>query len=183
MGKALNVWEHMESHLGKVFSFLCGGDVLNEGAVRAYGLVVSSTTRIEMLREAYTCFPNKDLITAYEFPRLLNTIGKFGARRNEIAHGMVTQYTENQQPQGHFLVPARYNSRKNLGWLERREREAYEGAWVLGNYAYNSNQIDYYRSHFEQLSSKAFQVQSALYTERFKHPDNDFPSNRPSGQG
>jgi hypothetical protein len=158
VGRALSTWEMMEGVLGWIFGYLCGAS--QEGPARAYGVVASMNGRIDMLKEVFSCFEGRNNHELVAFPKFLDRVRQYGARRNEIAHGMAVSYTFNNDPRGFFWCPPHYNSRK------RPSRAAINDAWRtgggeawlesgMGRYTYNSAQIGYYTNEFQKLREQA----------------------------
>jgi hypothetical protein len=115
VGRALHTWELMESALARIFGALVQSRA--EGALRAYGSVVSFSGRKDMLTMAFECYPKKDDPIASAFPNLLDEIKEFSARRNEIAHGIAKEFYSHEfgkQPtsRGSYLVAPWYGSKK-----------------------------------------------------------------------
>jgi hypothetical protein len=129
-----------------------------EGAFRAYGCVTSFLGRRDMLSMAFACYPKNDDPQLASFPKLLETINQFSARRNEIAHGITVTLWFNQVKLGVYLKPAAYNSRKRLS-LKDMNKLAWEAQGPdflekfphVEKYAYTAAQIDYYREQFLAL--------------------------------
>jgi hypothetical protein len=160
VGRALHEWETMEGFLATVFGFLCGAR--SEGAIRAYGVVASSSGRLDMIIEACACYDGNRRKIA-PIPDMIKRVRNFSPRRNEIAHGRVVTYTKDGCEQGYFLVSPFYSSRKTYSKFQvRREihstppTEPIPDSLILGKYAYNSNQITYYGNEFAKLKSEVF---------------------------
>lgn len=131
-----------------------------------------------MLEQAFASFPGRGEPVVKDFPELLNRIHQFCARRNEIAHGVVWQFSTVAGDLGFYLVPAAYNSRKRLA------RDAFNALrpmtsdvpWHAGlKYAYTSAQIDYYGRKFFELGGEVLMIDDALsalaakaYEEKFR---------------
>lgn len=172
VGRSLSDWEILEGTLGQIFADLCGSQT--EAPARAYGVVVSCAGRLDMLREVFGCFEHRRNPDVAAFPIFLNDVGRFGARRNEIAHGHAVSITSGRIHQGFFWCPSRYSSRKTMSSAARMELFEQRGseAWLafgLGNYAYNSCQIDHYTEHFRDLNRRASQFLTSLMMIRVPH--------------
>ena len=188
VGHALSGWELLECHLGWVFAALCG-DVTNEAPARAYGVVASSGGRIEMLREAFACYEHRADPAFSGFSKLLDRIRDFGARRNEIAHGLVMGFEQQeggvQVSKGAYLCAAMYNSRKTdslatMGEKLRRGEVAGPG-WMAGRYAYTSGQIDHYREQFRLLREEVMQIHGKLMALRYSNVSKEAEGDGKSG--
>ena len=139
VGMALTGWEFVEEALAEIFSLLVGDDNLYRNrspAVLAYGAIIGSGSRVEMIEAAakgyFVTSPNEGLQSRLK--ALLTRAGRFGARRNEIAHGRLQLTGE----LGWFLYPAFYNSKKNP-------------AAGTPTYRYSAKEIHIYRERFEEL--------------------------------
>jgi hypothetical protein len=171
VGRALSQWEVFEGTLGRLFAGLCGvAPFRDEGATRAYGVVSAFTGRCDMLEAALAVFPRRADPDAEAIAKLIKTARSFGARRNEIAHGIVSGFTENSRFRGHYLVPAYYNSRKRevISLQEMAKLEPAEGLKRFadsqrGKYAYTAAQINEYRRHFLLLHDEANRIDFALF--------------------
>jgi len=163
IGRALSAWETMEGLLARVFASLCRAEF--DGAVRAYGVVSSSSGRLDMLTEALESFPNRRVGEIANLPSLIKRIGRFGGRRNEIAHGVVWHFSADAKSLGHYLVPAMYNSRKRLSYeafIAMRPMTTDLPWHAALKYAYNSSQVDYFRAQFTFLAIEVLAVADAL---------------------
>lgn len=167
VGQALSAWEGLEGTLASLFAELCGA--VDEGASRAYGVVSSSAGRLDMLKEAFDCYPRRRHESLSTFTDLTKRIRLYGARRNEIAHGIVVLMADTEKPpHGHFLCPATYNSRKRLSRAAIAETqnafapETWSPKAVVGNYAYTAAQVSYYRGRFWGLRFEAFDLLTAV---------------------
>ena len=166
VGRALSQWESLESVLGSIFARLCQSD--SEAPARAYGTIVSAKGRIDLLREAFACHPARKTVDLQGLPKLLDHVGHFGSRRNEIAHGIAMNLAYNHDDQGCFLCPARYNSKKHFSDTSKTEALNAVPAptdleWMWGKYTYNSTQIGYYTARFCELDNRATHFLSALW--------------------
>lgn len=166
VGRALTQWENLEGTLGRIFGALCGARMHDEGAVRAFGVVAASSARLDMIEAAFAVFPGREKEGISALPAQLKRVGNYSARRNEIAHGVVSGFTENGAFRGYYLVPAYYNSRKRSPLRSDistpEEAKAALLAHGLGKYAYNSAQVDAYRQAFFHLNDAALGVDMAL---------------------
>jgi hypothetical protein len=160
VGRALSTWETLEENLGRVFAALCGSN--GEGPARAYGAVSSNSGRTDMIREAFSCSHVRSKSSFATFPKFLERVGKYGTRRNEIAHGVARSFNVNSVDKGCYLCPASYHSRKTLSStaymdsvINSEFTEQLIFIRVFGKYAYTSNQINYYTDRFSKLNSCA----------------------------
>lgn len=150
VGRALSQWEMFELHLSHFFCELIGdGSYYSLPARRAYGSVVTFRGRLDMIREAARSFT-----FAYDLPRdmedigrLLEEIAKFGARRNEIAHGIVSRYEDVFWSEllgtGYVLVPPIYSTSK-----QRLDQYGTDPRYI-----YSSAEIDKYSYWFGELTT------------------------------
>jgi hypothetical protein len=94
VGLSLSKWEYLEGQLGLLYACLVDAKYASSPALRAYGVIGSFSTRIDMLKEAVFAFffgKKKDDLCKSVI-ELLETARSFSARRNEIAHGIVQPY-------------------------------------------------------------------------------------------
>jgi hypothetical protein len=158
VGYALSNWEELEDEFAKLFCVLVGAR-WGEPAARAYGVVSSSYTRIDMQIEAADAFfhfatfrkratgPDQAIVIAKnDFEDLMKQCRKFAARRNEIAHGRCRSHPD----LGHFLKPADYNSRKT------------DFDEPFGSYSYTSVEIKIYADEFARLTQRCIALRSTL---------------------
>lgn len=150
VGIALGSWENVEDALARLYRQLLGSET--EGAQRAYGTVVSFSGRRDMLMVALDEFPLCDHAPFSGFETTINEVGKFSARRNEIAHGTVFHSVMNGVDRGHYLCSPMYNSRKRPSYKSTEGKENWEDLLTFGSYAYTSDQILRYAEHFQRLS-------------------------------
>jgi hypothetical protein len=68
-------------------------------------------------------------------------------RRNEIAHGTVTNCTLNNEHLGHYLHPGSHITARNTGGVHGLGED-------IGDYAYTSTQINHYTSEFRRLGGE-----------------------------
>ncbi len=161
IGRALSAWEWMEQSFAHLFGFFCGGeDTLP--ARRAYGAVITFRGRSEMLRsvaEAYF-YSRPDHAMKDRFFALLNLASNFSARRNEIAHGIVTiayfistdgspiRSPEKALEGARWLLcPPDYATNKNV-LIPIAEQTIGQ---IRRKFAYASAQVDHYHDEFRKL--------------------------------
>lgn len=161
VGRALTQWEMFEGALGQIFNELC--EAPGEGPFRAYGAVAAFTGRADMLQEAFEVARKRDHKQVSDLPALLKRARLLAARRNEIAHGIVTNRSGGGKNLGSYLCPAQYNSRKNLS--AKDWEDAWDGVGTLpwrARYAYTAAQLDHYRQLFFGLDERARTICGAL---------------------
>ncbi len=165
IGHALSVWESMEQHLSYFFGFFCTGVGDGDRSIpskRAYGSVITFRGRADMLRSAAEAYfmPHPDHAMKDRFFELLNMACNLSPRRNEIAHGCVTnvwfQFDEGKDIQ----IASLDESLKAMRWLHCPPEYAtnkHTPAVMDGmkyrkrKYAYSTREIDHYRKQFELL--------------------------------
>lgn len=183
VGKALSAWEGVEVQLSQLYLFFIGRYYLNpadyrkwiSASLRAYGSVTNFATRIEMVESAgesffhprSSFFPLRDrdaerkliaqeTILADEFVSLMKATRGFVARRNDIAHGIVSGTRQRIRlpldELTYFLSPPDYNTRKHPRSADRKSRTVFESAI----YHYRADDIDCYREQFSELRAKFF---------------------------
>ena len=91
VGRALNAWEHAESAFSHLFGTIIRPTRNSYSARRAYGSITSSLARRQMLEAVgavfFRSFPDEE--APKNMKLLLMHYSDAGARRNEIAHGIV----------------------------------------------------------------------------------------------
>jgi hypothetical protein len=146
VGHALSTWELVEEELASLFALMVGQARRNpetQAAIRAYGSIVSSKARIDMLNAAAKGFfhgwekPETMESFANEFTDLMTMIGGWVGRRNDVAHGRVSRRPKRPD---FILMPSLYNSKKN----------SLSGT---PSYAYSSNEIIIFRNQFDMCSA------------------------------
>jgi hypothetical protein len=170
VGKALTSWELVEEVMARLFALFTSTTHQyphSAPAIRAYGSVISFKGRSDMVKEAGKCFfhgyqNDRACPIESDFQPFLTECNGWAGRRNDVAHGRVGQL-----PNGYFLVPGLYNTKKQpLG-----EDAAY---------CYNSGQLATFAVAFEDLydrvSEYATQLDGWLYTllqsTLAQHPEN-----------
>jgi hypothetical protein len=144
VGYALTQWELSESSLGTLFAAFVKPTGGNHIPYRAFGNLLSSGSRRDMVLEAaetyFTYFPNEELFDKIEKTMRLYSDGS--RRRDQIAHGVVMGDTVSINPPKfiYFLRPSFYASR-NLAVLP-----PFKSRYRLG-----SKDIDRYAECFGQL--------------------------------
>jgi hypothetical protein len=152
VGVALSAWEVLESAVAAIFADVVGSE--SQAAVAAYGTISSSPGRIDMVIAASEAADHTHINQAFlnELrPFLVNEVGKLSGRRNEIAHGTVTNFVGGPRA-GHYLVPSSYNTRKRI---PVRRLESGPIPFMLLKYAYTAAQVNEYGDHFWNYAKKA----------------------------
>jgi hypothetical protein len=152
IGEALTSWEWVEGACAEVFAVLVSvshKSSVHAPAIRAFGTVISFPGRCEMIREAAEAYFLRRRIKSARYQKRLKELMKeclqFSGRRNEIAHGRVSEvYTMRRGKKfvlGNYLLPSLYNPRKyNLG--------------SAVTYQYTSQEVIHFRQQFTELSMK-----------------------------
>jgi hypothetical protein len=138
VGNALNNWEMLESEMAFLFALLI--ESRSRAAFRAYGRLSSATARKEALEEAALIFFGRRGTPGLpsEIKAITALSQRASARRNEFAHGVASLF-RTPDLNGWYLIPPVYNARKNRAFHDLAVLGTRK--WVLGNYAYTSNQI------------------------------------------
>jgi hypothetical protein len=146
VGHALSTWELVEEELASLFALMVGQarrSPETQPAIRAYGAIVSFTSRADMLAAAskgfFLAWPNEATMTTFEeeFRELMKMASGWSGRRNDLAHGRVNTFTSIK---GYCLAPGLYNSKKN----------------TVGNkpsYIYTATHVATFQRQFEFLFS------------------------------
>jgi hypothetical protein len=115
VGKTLSSWELAEEAVARLFGIFTSSTHQYPEmapAIRAYGSVVSSKGRADMVLAAgksffYRYTGANACPIEHKFSPLINEFSNWGARRNDVAHGKA-EHT----PGGYYLFPGLYNTKK-----------------------------------------------------------------------
>lgn len=145
----------MEYELSRLYDDLLGARTY--GALAGYGTLVSGSARLELVTQAADHFPASTPALTKELGDTLKLVGKFAARRNEIAHGVCTKV---KGKEGWYLAPAWYHTKKKPIGIEVGTKKYNFG---VGLYAYTVEQVDAYADHFHTLT---YRIQPLIFTVR-----------------
>jgi hypothetical protein len=155
VGRALHCWEHMESALIRLFQVLCESRSI--AACRAYGMIESSFTKHQVLRQASEAFFGAhqpfDKTNDADTTALLTSYQTAFQYRNNIAHGMtVGFYLDGGVHSGYFLCPPSYASKK----VKRHKPNV---IYLRGaSYFYNAKDLTHYADEFTKLLNEAVRI-------------------------
>lgn len=142
VGRALTAWEHTEANYAHLYGTFIKPMYASYSAKRSYGTVASARARKQLLTSAsqvfFRNFPNAE--TKAAVGDYLKLYEEAGARRNEIAHGLLGG-DRTEEGIFHFLVPGTWNSNK---------REMNLGV----SYRYSSSDLKRYGEAFGALGSQ-----------------------------
>lgn len=158
VGRALSAWEGMEGMLSILFAFIVSGDTDAFAARRAYNAVRTFEGRLGMLRAAFSAYchdypQNKELNKLRSsFNNTIRLATGFSGRRNEIAHGVVSQMMKGQiigeveiENDGYALLPSYANTgHRNLD--------------ETPEYYFTSDNINIYSEMFGKISPDVVEV-------------------------
>ena len=131
VGHALSNWEHVESSIAMLFSFLVESHSI--AGIRAYGTINGSRGREAALRQASDAFfslrktgHRQERIVYEEINKfekttnsLIHNYGLASARRADIAHGISYNIiTKKDDKDAWFLVVPNYQSVKTKNWID-----------------------------------------------------------------
>ena len=156
VGMALSSWEATEQALARIFGTLVNSRHFSAEA--AFGLATSSGARLEMLLAAAErmLIWEADLLARLKAETV--RVRNLAARRNDIAHGMVTGYStqgeEGVTEHGCFLVPPSYATRK---WSHPFGITV--GDHTQLKYAYTAEQIHCYIAQFDAVRHELFSIE------------------------
>jgi hypothetical protein len=116
VGMALSNWEAFEGSLRMLFATFLRADV-DIAAKRAFGALATFRARVDLIEAAaeayFAIYPARRIKADYR--SLMNRALKYGARRNEIAHGRVIEFKgKARKRDGWALYPSSYSTNKNL---------------------------------------------------------------------
>lgn len=165
VGEALTAWEKLEAAQGHLFSTLVSSRA--GAALAAYGAITSSSERgVMILAAARSVFSPAPVLE--EIQNLIRHIGNLAARRNDIAHGAVTEFhaegvTEHEPTRslGYYLAPNGYVTRKRgtpVDALTAADPSFEHTPALFGTYAYTAVQVGMYAQHFRSHEARAYDV-------------------------
>lgn len=146
VGRALTAWETAESHMAELFDALVASQPSNRAAFSAFVAVKTSSARTDLLAAAFDRAVGHGDPAREDVSDLIEKFGKFGARRNEIAHGRVYDLAE----YGYYLGP---NNTMPNKWRD--------GA---AKFQYTADDVEFYGREFAQLAANVRHVTEALVT-------------------
>jgi hypothetical protein len=146
VGRALTRWEQAETEIAWVFNALMqplpAPVATHEPGARAYAAVITFNGRQDMLQAASDAYFNEHFGTEpknHYAQRVLNHLikisRKLGARRNEIAHALVSPASFTGP--GFYLHPGIHSSKVNVAYI--------------GDYQYTGAQVDVLAERFSEL--------------------------------
>jgi hypothetical protein len=160
VGQALSAWEGLEGVVVDLFVLFVQS--YSPAARRAYGSIMSQGGRREaMFAASESCFLIHK-VTAEDvakFNKFIDHWANAVGRRNEIAHGVVTNVKINETERGHFLCPAGYNTKKNRpskGFFPDYYSADDEFSFLPGDYRYTKEDIAHFIERFNSLYQAAF---------------------------
>lgn len=136
VGYALTLWEGLEAECAELFDVLVAGYPTNRAAHSSYISVMASSARTQLLEAAFLKAVHESDPIYSDIRKVIDSIGKTGARRNEIAHGRVYKLGE----AGYFLGP---NYTMKNRWAANGEAK----------YQYTAEDLDHYIEWFIRLSA------------------------------
>ncbi|CAX24220.1 protein of unknown function [Methylorubrum extorquens DM4] len=155
VGRALTHWEIAEQSYATLFNSLVSPQAPLFALQRAYGSLAAARGRHDMSKIAAEVYfrdrPHEELEKLLR--RFLKLYSDAGARRNELAHGIVAGHLNPEAEQikftGYYLGPSNWNSNKRDEWLAAK-------------YLYNSKMIDEYIEKVGILANQAYAVSKML---------------------
>ncbi|MGQ0741596.1 MAG: hypothetical protein ACT4OG_04790 [Alphaproteobacteria bacterium] len=155
VGRALSAWEKFEINLARLFAAVLGPTESIHPAMRAYGAVITFRGRIQMLSmAAETRFieaPSE--VVQPDFKQVISRAQDYGARRNEIAHGVVLPYqdiADENTREGYVLAPAVYLSTKRKFLPSPSLLSHYKSS---PSYVYSSKEVLAFARQFYRLAT------------------------------
>jgi hypothetical protein len=165
VGRALTLWETLESRMAELFDALVSVPPSNRAAFSAFISVKSSSARTELIQAAFNRAMQDDDPAHSEVAYAIEAFRNFGARRNEIAHGRVYNLAEH----GHMLGPNNVMSHK---WTTKGEAK----------YQYTAKDIDFYASCFNELAESCESLAKALISRSASKTDRTSSSQQRRGK-
>lgn len=125
VGKALSHWENAETLASLIYANLLSDDGMEAVAAQlAHGLIPSAQRNL-MLKEvnrivgSTAMFVGRNPGIKEQIDTVISRMGALGDKRNEIAHGTVTEFEEDGKKLGFFLAPAYYNTKSIMVLFQR----------------------------------------------------------------
>jgi hypothetical protein len=160
VGNALNAWENCERSFAHIFSKLVHPNGSGFAAQRAYGEIIATASRRQMIESAakifFRNFPNE--AAESELKTLMEIYSTASGRRNDIAHGIAGGDHDGAGGVWSFLVPNTWGSKSR----DMRLQVAYR---------YSSRQIEEYAQAFSDLGARAFRLVENLSVIYRKAPE------------
>jgi hypothetical protein len=160
VGKALNAWENCERGFAHIFSRLVHPNGSGFAAQRAYGEIIATGIKRQMIESAaeifFRNFPNEAALK--ELAILMEIYSTASGRRNDIAHGIGGGDQDDAGEIWSYLVPNTWGSKSR----DMRLQVAYR---------YSSKQIEDYAESFGALAGRAFRLVEVLIETYRKAPE------------
>jgi hypothetical protein len=159
IGRALSAWESFEVLFAQLFAAFLSPTTYYLPIERAYGSILTFRGRSGMVAAAGAAYflaePEDEIEKAdqrSELKHIINLSDKYSGRRNEIAHGMVGEYSAPDGPvRGLALLPPPYAERKNTLHTELDARINPYHRLTSPAYAYTTAEINYFAERFREL--------------------------------
>lgn len=146
VGRALSEWERLEYRLSLIYCDLVTPKRMSLPAMRSFGSVPTSFTRLEMLKEAVAMydFGSDDADLKKRLLDFVREVVNFAKRRNDIAHGVAVNPKIDGARIGHVLMPAFYNAKRF------DSKDLFRAEYMFG-----LAELDQYVRHFARLKTEA----------------------------
>ena len=160
VGFALDRWEHCEISFATIYSALVAPDGETHALMRAYGTIMAPATRKDMMWEANDAYfgTHKNDELKAKTRHMLNLYKDAAARRNEIAHGIVSG-------QDKVVVVGNKGKLLNTEWFLRPSLFSTRKTELFYNgekYRYGSKDIDHFSHCFQTLSDRAMKLKQSI---------------------
>lgn len=163
VGRALSTWDDVESALSELLQVVTAGNPKKENIIDDFGRTHRIDGRIKLVKNACGDFflslqRKTELISAWNsaLDEALGHYKGWSARRNDIAHGKITEsshpdYTRDEQPiiTTYSLCPSHSN----------RGRWSYD---MDPEYHYNSDEMEWLDNSFRNLDEKISQIRKDI---------------------
>lgn len=145
VGLALSQWERLENTIFQLYSIFCesNSSATYNALRRAFGTIESSDGRRKALEETARMYfgdHNYPDGAAKPYKLLFESHKNASSRRNEIAHGIVYEFVNDDETKGNFLFPASYNSGRNSAFMNGLNGGC-GGPFMTEHYRYTSREI------------------------------------------
>jgi hypothetical protein len=153
IGKAVSVWEKLETRLALIYGSLVSCLFLSNSslvAIQGYSTLGSFAARSALVNktiEAHFLIFENDQLKGDLADFVSKKAAKFNSRRNDIVHGTCVEHASGPQI-GYYWEPPKHDSKK------RKNMPPFGG-----DYSLTSTQISYFREQFEALVSESYDLE------------------------
>jgi hypothetical protein len=168
MGRALTMWEHLESNLSYLFSVMTALDPWKMTAIRKYGdrggAFSARFKGLQIAAEKYfTRYPSQNDESGFE--ALSERVEGFSMRRNDIAHSVLRPFHFLTHPGGTLL-----HAPKHYRWCllpPYFKANKFLATHVKPKYAFTSKELGVFARQFDLLAAEVYRLMKRLDAQHF----------------